>query len=115
MEDLFSLPVTLVVLSLALAGELRGLIASVSDPSIITRPTRQSRLRALCQQVASRHPGNRKGAGPGVGGWLQWNCPCPSPSRLQESEDTFLYPRNREDVLTLRHSCCQTEQPLETT
>ena len=37
MGDLFSPPVTLVALSLPLAGELRGLIACVSVLSITTR------------------------------------------------------------------------------
>lgn len=87
--NLCSLPtITLVARSLPLAGELRGLIACVSDLSITTRQTRQSAVQSAL--AGSRFPApHRSGPGPGPGG------PCPSPSRLRDGKDTSLYPREQ--------------------
>lgn len=78
--NICSLPtITLVTRSLPLAGELRGLIAYVSDLSVTTRQTRQSAARSTL--AGSRFPATlRSGKGPGRGGMV----PCPSPSRLRD-------------------------------
>lgn len=77
--NICSLPaITLVARSLPLAGELRGLIACVSDLSITTRQTRQSAPQSTL--AGSHFPAApRNGKGPGPGGQLQWNLPLPLP------------------------------------
>lgn len=41
--------------------------------------------------------------------------PCPSPPKLHDSRDTFLYSKNKEGVMTLGSLVARTQQPLEMT
>lgn len=109
--NICSLPtITLVARSLPLAGELRGLIACVSDLSITTRQTRQSAVRSTL--AGSRFPatlGSRKGPGPG--GMV----PYPSPSRLCVKGHFPLSQRAKRMLLHSDRLVSETEQTLEMT
>lgn len=104
--NICSLPtITLVARSLPLAGELRGLIAYVSDLSITTRQRRQSAAQSML--AGSGFPAAPEmGAGQVLVPSSNKIVPAPPHPGCITVRTCFFIPENKGDATTLRACCC---------